>query len=89
MNNNHKGSVAVAALVALCLAVPSFGAEKESSVKEGAKEAGHAVGSAMREVGEGAKEVTKAIGHGAKEGVEALKEGGREVKKGIKGEKKD
>ncbi len=86
MNENRKYLVAAATLVAFLFSATSF-AEKETTVKEGAKGAGRAVGSAVHEVGKGAKDVGKAVGHGAKEGVEAAKEGGRELKKAVKGEK--
>ena len=52
---------------------------KEPSLKEGAREVGHAVGSAAREVGQGAKKVGKTVG-------EAAKEGGRAFKDAVKGE---
>lgn len=83
--------VAVAG-VALLLGgfVPPAGAE-DRSLKEDAKEAGHAVGSALHEVGHGAKKVGKEIGHGAKEAGKAVgdaaKEGGKEFHRAIKGDK--
>ena len=66
------------------------------SIKDGAKKAGHAIGSTAREVkegatdagkevGKGAKKVGKAVGGVAKEGVEAAKEGGREFKRAVSG----
>ena len=87
MNATRKRFLFATIVATVLIGPVAFAAEKESSVKEGAKEAGYAVGSAIREVGLGAKEVGKAIGHAAKEGVEAVKEGGREIKKGVKGEK--
>jgi hypothetical protein len=49
------------------------------SLKEGAREVGHAVGTAAREVGQGAKKVGKTVG-------EAAKEGGRAFKDAVKGD---
>jgi len=46
----------------------------EPSLKQGAKEVGHAVGTAAREVGQGAKAVGKTVGEAAKEGGKAFKE---------------
>jgi hypothetical protein len=52
---------------------------KDPSLKEGAREVGHAVGTAAREVGQGAKKAGKAVG-------EAAKEGGKAFKDAVKGE---
>jgi hypothetical protein len=49
------------------------------TLKEGARDVGHAVGSAAREVGQGAKKAGKAVG-------EAAKEGGRAFKDAVKGQ---
>ena len=77
-----------AALLLGSLALPA-GAE-DGSLKEDAKQAGHAVGSALHEVGHGAKEIGKEIGHGAKEAGKAIgsaaREGGRAFHRAIKGE---
>lgn len=53
---------------------------QEPSLKEGAREVGHAVGTAAREVGKGAKKVGKAVGEAAKEGGKAVKEAFKEEK---------
>jgi outer membrane murein-binding lipoprotein Lpp len=53
--------------------------KSDPSLKEGAREVGHAVGSAAREVGQGAKKAGKAVG-------EAAKEGGRAFKDAVKGD---
>ena len=47
---------------------------KNPSLKEGARDVGHAVGSAAREVGQGAKKAGKAVGEAAKEGGKAFKD---------------
>lgn len=44
------------------------------TLKEGARDVGHAVGSAAREVGQGAKKAGKAVGEAAKEGGKAFKD---------------
>lgn len=84
---NSRKCRAVAYAMTLLLGGVAFAAEKNAGVKAGAKDAGRAVGSAVREIGQGVKEVGKTIGHAAKEGVDAAKEGGREFKKAVKGEK--
>jgi len=87
MSSTRKALSTVVVVSTLLYGVASLAAEKEGSVKEGAKDVGRAVGSAFREIGHGAKKAGKAVGHAAKEGVEAAKEGGREFKKAIKREK--
>jgi hypothetical protein len=69
----------LAAMVAIALIGCSSNADKDPSLKEGAREVGHAVGTAVREVGQGAKKAGKAVG-------EAAKEGGRAFKDAVKGE---
>lgn len=84
----HAATASVALLLG-ALALPAGAGDR--SLKEDAKEAGHAVGSALHEVGHGAKKVGKEIGHGAKEAGKAIggaaKEGGKEFHRAIKGEK--
>lgn len=80
-----KALCATAFLTLTGLAAPSFA--DDSSLKEGAREVGKAVGTAAREVGQGAKKVGKAVGAAAKEGVEAVKEGAKEAKKAMQPEK--
>jgi hypothetical protein len=65
----------------LLLAVIGCAANKspDTSLKDGARDVGHAVGSAAREVGQGAKKVGKTVG-------EAAKEGGRAFKDAVKGD---
>jgi hypothetical protein len=48
--------------------------KSDPSLKEGAREVGHAVGSAAREVGQGAKKVGKTVGEAAKEGGRAFRD---------------
>jgi hypothetical protein len=86
----------VCAIAILCAALaPAYG--EESSIKEGVKNAGHAIGSAARQVGHDAKKaskeigpatkrVGKSIGNAAKEGVAAMKNGGKKVKHAVTGE---
>jgi len=65
-------------------------AAADESLKDGAKRAGHDLGSAARDIGHGAKQVGKEIGHGAKQAGKAVgnaaKKGGREFKRAFKGE---
>jgi uncharacterized lipoprotein NlpE involved in copper resistance len=70
----------ITAIVVLqCLVGCSSNKNSDPSLKEGAREVGHAVGSAAREVGQGAKKAGKAVG-------EAAKEGGRAFKDAVKGD---
>jgi hypothetical protein len=70
----------LAALVVMqCSIGCSSNKNSDPSLKEGAREVGHAVGSAAREVGQGAKKVGKTVG-------EAAKEGGRAFKDAVKGD---
>ena len=69
-------------LLATSVAAPAFA--EESTLKEGAREVGKAVGTAAREVGDGAKKVGKAVAEAAKEGAEAVKEGAKEAKRAMK-----
>ena len=73
-------------LIPLLLMVASAApvSAEENTLKEGAREIGHAVGTAAKEVGEGAKKVGKAVGKAAKEGAEAIKEGVKEAKQEMK-----
>jgi uncharacterized lipoprotein NlpE involved in copper resistance len=70
-----KSALTIAALIA---SVGLLGCESnkksDPSLKEGAREVGHAVGSAAREVGQGAKKVGKTVGEAAKEGGRAFKD---------------
>jgi uncharacterized lipoprotein NlpE involved in copper resistance len=70
-----KSALTIAALIA---SVGLFGCESnkksDPSLKEGARDVGHAVGSAAREVGQGAKKVGKTVGEAAKEGGRAFKD---------------
>ncbi|HEY0685231.1 MAG TPA: hypothetical protein VGD45_23030 [Steroidobacter sp.] len=76
----------VTALLALAgIAAPALA--EENTLKEGARDVGHAVGTAAREVGQGAKKVGKAVGNAAKEVGQAVKEGAKEAKKAMKSEK--
>lgn len=71
-------------LVCMCvslifsMSLPAASAE-DTSLKDGAKRAGHAVGTTVREIGQGAKKAGKAVGG-------AAKEGGKEFVRAIKGE---
>jgi hypothetical protein len=72
-------------LMSIVLTAPAHA--DESTLKEGARDVGRAVGTAAREVGQGAKKVGKAVGKAAKEGAEAVKEGAKEAKRAMKPEK--
>jgi hypothetical protein len=81
----------VTALLTLGIGVTVIAhAEEKTTVKEGVKEAGHAVGSAARTVGQGTKQATKEVGKAVrdvtKETGHAFRDGARELKKGLKGE---
>lgn len=82
-----KSFSAVALVAAGLLAAPALSAE---TLREGARDAGRATGSAVRDVGQGAKKVGKEIVEGTKEAGKAVgsaaREGGREFKKAVKGE---
>jgi len=67
--------LSITALIVLqCLVGCSTNKNSDPSLKQGAREVGHAVGSAAREVGQGAKKVGKAVGEAAKEGGRAFKD---------------
>jgi len=81
--------------VCVCAAVLVFAAlspvsAEEQSLKDGARHAGQAVGTAAHDIGHGAKKVGKEIGHSAKEAGKAIgdaaKEGGKEFRRAVKGE---
>ena len=69
-------------LIAAGVAAPAIA--DESTLKEGAREVGRAVGTAAREVGEVGKKVGKAVAEAAKEGAAAVKEGAKEAKRAAK-----
>lgn len=71
--------ILLASALALAVIGCSSNNGKDPSLKEGAREVGHAVGTAAREVGQGAKKVGKTVG-------EAAKEGGRAFKDAVKGD---
>jgi hypothetical protein len=72
--------ISLATLIALALVGCASKHDRDPpSLKEGAREVGHAVGTAAREVGQGAKKVGKTVG-------EAAKEGGRAFKDAVKGD---
>jgi hypothetical protein len=60
-------------LLALLVAGCSSNRGHEPSLKEGAKDVGHTVGTAAREIGHGTKKVGKAIGQAAREGGRAFR----------------
>lgn len=64
----------LAGALALAVIGCSSNDAKEPTLKDGAREVGHAVGTAAREVGQGAKKVGKAVGEAAKEGGRAFKD---------------
>lgn len=76
LSGRSAAGVTLACLLAM--AAPTSFAE-EATLKDGAKNAGHAVGSAVREVGKGAKKAGKAVG-------KAAKEGGKEFRRAVKGD---
>lgn len=68
-------------VMAAAVAVPAMA--EESTLKEGAREVGKAVGTAAREVGQVGKKVGKAVAEVAKEGAQAVKEGAKEAKRAM------
>jgi len=81
----------MACAAAAAILVAGIPSAKEESVKEDARKAGRAVGSAAREVWQGAKKAGKEVGHEAKKTGQAVggaaKEGAQELKRAFKGEK--
>ncbi len=86
----HWTWACVVATFFFAVSIP-FALAKEESVKDDARKAGRAVGSAAREVWKGTKEAGKEIGQGAKKVGKtvggAAKEGGKEFKRAVSGEK--
>jgi len=82
MNMSAKSVRVLLFLAAAAVAAPSIA--EESTLKEGARDVGRAVGTAAREVGDGAKKVGKAVGEAAKEVGQAAKEGAKEAKRAMK-----
>jgi hypothetical protein len=71
--------ISLATLLALSVVGCASNDSDPPTLKEGAREVGHAVGTAAREVGQGAKRAGKAVG-------EAAREGGRAFKDAVKGD---
>ena len=92
MPTKRSWIAACAALFAANIAVVPHALAGEEGLKDGAREAGRAIGSGAREVWKGAAKIGKEIGHGAAKAGKAVgsaaAEGGREVKRAFKGEKK-
>jgi len=82
---------ACAAVLALNITGVFSALAEEDGLKDGARKAGRAVGTAAREVWQEGKKVGKEIGHGAakvgKAVGKAAKEGAGELKRAVKGEK--
>jgi len=68
-------------LATVVLPATGLAADKGSSIKDDARKAGRATGSAFREVGQGLRQAGKEIGS-------AAKEGGKEFRRAVKGDKK-
>lgn len=90
MPTKRSWIAACAALFAVNISVIPHALSGEDGLKDGARKAGRAIGSATREVVQGAAKVGKEIGHGAAKAGKAVgsaaREGGREVKRAFKGE---
>jgi hypothetical protein len=94
MNRSGEPIVTITSRLAACaVATVLFvagSASVEESIKEDARKAGRAVGSATREVWQGAKKAGKEVGHEAKKAGQAVggaaKEGAQ-FKRAFKGEK--
>ncbi|MHB8454366.1 MAG: hypothetical protein ACYDDO_06635 [Acidiferrobacterales bacterium] len=85
----HVLACALAAALFVSGLAPAFA--DGDSLKEGAKKAGHAAGSAVHDIGHGVKKAGKEIAHDAKKAGkeigQAAKAGGREFKRALKGDK--
>lgn len=88
-SNSWSRAFACMCAAMLVFAALSPASAEEQSLKDDAKRAGHAAGSAARDIGQGAKKVGKEIGQGAKEAGKAIggaaKEGGKEFQRAVKG----
>jgi hypothetical protein len=80
-----------------CALIFSLAHAEENTLKEGAKEVGHATGNAVHQVGEGAKKagkevanVAREVGHATRDGVKAVghatRDGAKEFHQAVKGE---
>ena len=87
----HRDWIIACVTLTALLATNTGSARAEEGIKEDARKAGRAVGSATREVWQGAKKTGKEIGHGAAKAAKAVggaaKEGAQELKRAFKGEK--
>jgi len=87
----RASTAACAVVMAFFAANIPFALAKEEGIKDDARKAGRAVGSAAREVWKDTKKAGKEIGHGAKEVGktvgDAAKKGGKEIKRAVNGEK--
>lgn len=75
----HLRALLLATACAALLGLPGLVGAGDSSLKDDARKAGRATGSAVREVGQGVKQAGKEIGA-------AAKEGGKEFRRAVKGE---
>jgi len=80
----------LSACLAAASAMTCSAAEENSSVKQDAKDVGHAVGELAHDVGHGAKKTARAVGHTARDVTRtvghAFRDGAKETKKAAKGE---
>ena len=81
MNSSTRFLRVALLLITTGVALPAL--TDESSLKEGARDVGRAVGTAARQVGDGAKKVGKAVAEVAKEAAEGVKEGAKEAKRAM------
>lgn len=63
----------------VCALIFSLAQAEENTLKEGAKEVGHATGNAVHQVGEGAKKAGKEVAHVAREVGHATRDGAKAV----------
>lgn len=73
-------------IVAACVLIFSSAPAEDNTLKEGAKEVGHATGNAVHQVGQGAKKVGKEVAQAAREVGHATRDGAKEFTKAVKGE---
>lgn len=85
----NKTRIITSALVLTLMGTLGTALAEESTLKEGAKEVGHATGKAVRQVGEAGKQVGKKVAETAREVGHASRDGAKEFAKAVKGEGSD
>jgi hypothetical protein len=75
----------ICAMLLACsvFALSSYPVKADQTVKQDAKDAGHAIGNGARDVGHGTAHVAKAIGHGTANAARTVGHGAAQVGHGI------